>query len=242
MQLDLLAIGAHPDDVELSCGGTVAKSAKLRYKVGILDLTEGELGTRGRRSIRAAEAAEAAQILGVHTRENLRLPDGNFEVNPTNRLKLIRIIRKYRPKILLMPHWDERHPDHVRAHHLCREAWFFSGLRKIQTKHNGKPQEPWRPHAFFHFMQKYEFAPTFIVDISDVYDKRMAAIRAYKSQFYNPTSKDPDTVLSQKSFLDFLQTRAKHFGHQIGAAYGEAFYSVKPIGVGDLLSLKFFRG
>ncbi|TAK53208.1 MAG: bacillithiol biosynthesis deacetylase BshB1, partial [Bacteroidetes bacterium] len=207
MNLDILAIGAHPDDVELSCGGTVAKCVQQGYKVGILDLTEGETGTRGTARIRAKEAEDAAKILGVSLRENLGLPDGSFEVNEKNRLKVIQIYRKYRPKILLLPHWHERHPDHVHAHYLCREAWFYSGLAKIETKLNGKKQEPWRPHQYFHFMQKYEFEPSFIIDISDVYETRVAAIKAHKSQFYNPDSKEPETFLSQKSFLDFMETR-----------------------------------
>src|SRR5262245_12058409 len=145
MALDLLAIGAHPDDVELTCSGTVAKAVKQGYKCGILDLTEGELGTRGNNTIRAKEAANAAKILGC-LRENLHSPDGDIEVNKKNIHKLIQVYRKHRPKIILISHFNERHPDHVHAHHLCREAWFYSGLRKIETTFEGKKQEPWRPH------------------------------------------------------------------------------------------------
>lgn len=242
MNLDILAIGAHPDDVELSCGGTVAKCVQQGYKVGILDLTEGETGTRGTARIRAKEAEDAAKILGVSLRENLGLPDGSFEVNEKNRLKVIQIYRKYRPKILLLPHWHERHPDHVHAHYLCREAWFYSGLAKIETKLNGKKQEPWRPHQYFHFMQKYEFEPSFIIDISDVYETRVAAIKAHKSQFYNPDSKEPETFLSQKSFLDFMETRMKYYGSKIGVQYGEPFYSVEAIGVKSLFDMVVFKG
>ncbi|MBI3364766.1 MAG: bacillithiol biosynthesis deacetylase BshB1 [Ignavibacteriae bacterium] len=241
MKLDLLAIGAHPDDVELTCSGTLAKATKLGYKVGIVDLTEGELGTRGNDKIRAKEATAAAKTLGC-VRENLHLPDGNIEINKKNRLKLIQIYRKYRPKIILIPHFGERHPDHVHAHHLCREAWFYSGLRKIETKLNGKRQEPWRPHNYFHFMQWQEFEPSFIVDITDVYEQRVKSIRAHKSQFYNPKSKEPQTILSQQSFLDFVETRAKSFGFKIGAKYGEPFYSVEPIGITDIVGLKMFKG
>src|SRR6185369_4568023 len=176
MELDILAIGAHPDDVELSAGGTIALSVKQGYKVGVLDLTEGEMGTRGTKRIREREAADATKILGVHARENLNLGDGRFEVNEKNRLAVIKIIRKYRPKILLMPPMQERHPDHVHAHILCREAWFYSGLRKIETSLGGKKQEPWRPQNYFAYMQTYEFEPTFIVDISEVYDIRLAAM------------------------------------------------------------------
>jgi len=242
MKLDILAIGAHPDDVELTCSGTLAKSVKLGYKVGIMDLTEGELGTRGNSKIRAAEARDAARILGVQVRENLRLPDGNIEINQTNLLKVVRIYRTYRPEVLLIPHWHERHPDHVHAHHLCREAWFYSGLRKMETKSDGKRQEPWRPNNYFHFMQKYQFTPSFIVDITDVFDIRMKAIRAHRSQFYDPSSKEPGTILSKKEFLEYIDARARYYGEMIGARYGEPFYSADPVGVEDLLRLRFFKG
>ncbi|MBI4546998.1 MAG: bacillithiol biosynthesis deacetylase BshB1 [Ignavibacteriae bacterium] len=242
MELDILAVGAHPDDVELCCSGTLAKAVKQGYKVGIIDLTKGELGTRGTREIRAKEAKEAAKVLGVYVRENLHLPDGRFEVNEKNKLKVIQLYRKYRPKIILIPHWHERHPDHVHAHYLCREAWYYSGLRKIITKLNGKKQQPWRPHHYFHFMQKYEFTPSFIVDISDVYEIRVRAIQAHKSQFYNPESEEPETLLSQKSFLDLVETRAKYYGQQIGVKYGEPFYSVEMIGINDVFMLKMFKG
>ncbi|MBI1807382.1 MAG: bacillithiol biosynthesis deacetylase BshB1 [Ignavibacteria bacterium] len=241
MELDLLAIGAHPDDVELTCAGTLAKASKHGYKVGIVDLTQGELGTRGNNVIRAKEATTAAKVLGCF-RENLRLPDGHIEVNKTNRLKLIQIYRKYRPKIILIPHFGERHPDHVHAHHLCREAWFYAGLRKIETTLGEKKQEPWRPHNYFHFMQWQEFEPSFIVDISDVYEKRVKAIMAHKSQFYDPKSKEPQTLLSQQSFLDFVEIRAKSYGFKIGVKYGEPFYSVEPIGITDIFGLKMFKG
>ncbi|MBI3192955.1 MAG: bacillithiol biosynthesis deacetylase BshB1 [Ignavibacteriae bacterium] len=240
--LDILAIGAHPDDVELSCGGTVAKCVKLGYKVGIADLTRGETGTRGTARIRAKEAIDAAKILGVTVRENLNLPDGRFDVNEKNRLKVIELYRKYRPKIILIPHWHERHPDHVHSHQLCREAWFYSGLAKIKTKLNGKYQQSWRPNNFFHFMQKYEFEPSFIVDITDVYELRVAAIKSHKSQFYNPDSSEPETFLSQKSFLDFMETRMRYYGSKIGVKYGEPFYSVETIGIKDLSYLVMFKG
>jgi bacillithiol biosynthesis deacetylase BshB1 len=242
MELDVLAIGAHPDDVELTCSGTVAKCVKLGYKVGILDLTGGELGTRGSKAVRAREAVEAAEILGVHVRENLGLPDANIEVNAKNRLKLIQVYRKYRPQILLIPHSHDRHPDHVHAHHLCREAWFYSGLTRIETKLGGKKQNPWRPRKYFHYIGRHMLTPTFIVDISDVFDIRMKAIRAYASQFYNPFSEEPETVLSRKMFLDVVETRAKYYGHQIGVSHGEPFYSVQPIGVTDIFKVKVFPG
>ena len=241
MKLDLLAFGPHPDDIELTCAGTLAKAVKAGYKVGIVDLTRGEMGTRGNTEIRLKEATAAAKALGC-IRENLGIPDGNIELTSANRSKVIQMIRKYRPTIIFIPHFGERHPDHVHAHHLCREAWFYSGLRKIMTKLNGKLQEPWRPDNYFHYMQWQEFEPSFIVDISDVYDARLKSILAHKSQFYDPNSKDHQTLLSQQSFLDFVETRAKSYGFNIGVKYGEPFYSVQPIGVRDLFELKLFKG
>lgn len=242
MKLDILAIGAHPDDVELACGGTVAKSVKAGYKVGLVDLTEGELGTRGDKIIRAKEADEAARILGVAVRENLRIPDGKIEVTTPNMNKVIALYRKYRPEIILIPHWQERHPDHVHAHYLCREAQFYSGLRKISVRSYGKKLQPWRPPKYLHYMQKNEFTPSFIIDISDVFGIRVAAIKAHRSQFFNPDSKEPETFLSQKSFMDFMETRMKYYGQQIGVQYGEPFFSVEPIGIRNLFDLQMFKG
>lgn len=241
MELDILAVGSHPDDIELTCAGTLALAAKRGRKVGILDLTRGELGTRGNNLIRAREAAAAARILGC-VRENLNLPDGNIEVSRRNILKLVTIYRKYRPKLILISHFQERHPDHVHSHHLCREAWFYSGLRKIRTTLRGKAQEPWRPRNYFHYMQWYEFEPSFIVDVTQVYQQRVKSILAHKSQFYDPGSRDPQTLLSQKTFLDFVETRAKNYGNKIGVTYGEPFYSVEAIGITDPLDLKMFHG
>lgn len=239
--IDILAIGAHPDDVELCCAGTMAAATKLGYSVGIVDLTEGELGTRGTSAIRAKEADAAAKILGC-VRVNLHLKDGGVRVNQNTLRSLIGVIRKYRPKILLIPHSHERHPDHVETHNLAREAWFYSGLRKIKTVSNGKQQLPWRPNNYFHYMQWYEFTPSFIVDVSEVFEIRRRAILAHKSQFHDPRSKEPQTILSQESFLDFVETRAKYFGQKIGVKYGEPFYSVESVGISDLFSLKLFHG
>ncbi len=233
MKLDVLAIGAHPDDIELACGGTIIKLVKLGRKVGILDLTRGELGTRGTKEIREEEAKAATRILGVPHRENLCLQDGNIESNETTKLQLIHIIRRYRPELLLIPHWLERHPDHEHAHQLCRQAWFYSGLEKIETRENGVLQEPYRPRSYFHFMQSYEFIPSFIVDISDEYETRMDAVRAFKSQFYDPKSKERDTFLSSPDFMEMLRTRFEYFGDRIGRKYGEPFYSVNMIGITD---------
>ncbi|HLF15138.1 MAG TPA: bacillithiol biosynthesis deacetylase BshB1 [Bacteroidota bacterium] len=241
MPLDILAVGAHPDDVELCCAGTLAKLVKKGRKAGIIDVTEGELGTRGTRSIRLKEAKMAALALGC-VRENLHIPDGNIQVNSVNVRKMIMLIRKYRPKLIIIPHWHERHPDHVHAHHLCREAWFYAGLRKISTTMNGQRQEPWRPNNYIHYMQWYEFTPSFIVDITNVYNVRLKAIKAHKSQFYDPGSTEPATKLSDSAFMDFLEIRAKSYGAKIGVKYGEPFYSVESIGIADPLELTMFGG
>src|SRR5260221_427584 len=194
MNLDILAIASHPDDVELCCAGTLAKAVKSGSKVGILDLTKGELGTRGTEIIRSREALAAAKILGC-LRENLHLPDGNIQVTERNKLRLIQVYRRYQPRIILIPHFFERHPDHVNTHRLAREAWFYSGLRKIETKFNGKKEKPWRPDNYFHYMQWFEFFLSFIVNITAVYPKRVAATKAKNAQFNVPASKDPQTLL-----------------------------------------------
>lgn len=242
MKLDVLAIGAHPDDVELGCAGTIAKLVKLGYKVGIIDLTEGELGTRGNREIRAKEAKKASQILSLKVRENLHIPDGSIEVTKENIFKIIQKIRLYQPELLLFPHWYDRHPDHSHTHQLAKEAWYYSGLANIKTIYSGQQQRSWRPKLYFNYMMKFEFTPNIIVDISDVYDIRQKAIRAYKSQFYNPKSRGPETLLSKRSFLEFIDTRAKFYGQLIGVRYGDPLHSPQPIGIENLFDLKFQRG
>jgi bacillithiol biosynthesis deacetylase BshB1 len=242
MKLEVLAIGAHPDDIELSCSGTIAKLVKQGRAVGILDLTRGELGTRGNATLRAREATQAAKILGVRVRENLGLKDGNIELNRRNTLKLVTAIRKYRPAILFIPYSSERHPDHEHAYQLAKEAWYYSGVGKIRTTDRGKLQRRFRPDYYFEYMMLHSFTPSFIVDISDVYMTRVAAIKAFSSQFFNPKSKDPETFLSTERFMDFLETRAWYFGHLIGTEYGEPFFSIKPIGVTDLFGLQFSKG
>ena len=241
MHLDILAIGAHPDDVELCCGGTLAKLVRKGRKAGILDLTAGELGTRGTRALRLREAAEAARILGC-VRENLRLGDGSIAADGRNVKKLITVIRKYRPRMLLIPHSHDRHPDHVHAHQLCREAWFYAGLRKISSTLDGRRQEPWRPHNYIQYMQWHEFTPSFMVDITPTYGIRLKAIRAYKSQFYDPASKEPMTKLSDATFFDFVETRAKIYGARIGVPYAEPFLTVDAIGIDDPLHLTMRGG
>lgn len=232
-----MAIGAHPDDVELACGGTIAKLARGGKRVGLVDLTSGELGTRGTPEIRAREAEEAAGILGVQVRENLGMADGNIQLSIENRLKVIGCIRHYRPEILLFPHWLERHPDHEHAHQLCRESWFYSGLSKIETERGGVRQEPFRPRCYYHFMQTYEFAPSFVVDISGQFEQRMQAVRAFRSQVYDPSSTEPQTFLSTPDFLHLLETRFAYYGDRIGRKYGEPFFSVNVVGIEDLFTL-----
>ena len=225
MKLDSLFIGAHPDDVELSCGGTVVKMVKAGNSVGILNLTRGELSTRGSVKIREREASEAAKILGVKVRENLELEDGSIENNPGNRLKLISAIRKYTPELIFAPYPRDRHPDHKHASQLVSEASFYSGLTKIITKIGSKKQKPYRPNRILYYMQTYTFEPSFITDISNEFETKMKAIRCYASQFYNPESKEPDTFISDKKFIEYLEARARFYGFQIGARYGEPFFS-----------------
>jgi N-acetylglucosamine malate deacetylase 1 len=237
VKLDVLAIGAHPDDIELSCGGTIIKLLKQGHSVGIAELTEGELGTRGTREIRAQEAAAAARALGVGIRENLGIPDGNIENTIENRNKVIRVIRKYRPDVVLFPFQTDRHPDHANAHVLCREAWFFAGLEKIETYDNDIRQEPFRPRQYYNFMQWFEFVPSFIIDVTDEYDQRMDGVRAFKSQFYDPASKERETVLTTPEFMEMIRTRLEYYGDRIGKKYGEPFYSPAAVEVRDLYSL-----
>lgn len=237
VKLDVLAISAHPDDIELACGGTIIKLVKQGHKVGIVDLTEGELGTRGTPEIRAKEAVEATGLLGVHIRECLGLPDGNIENSVENRKRLICSIRRHRPDVLLFPFHNDRHPDHANAHVLCREAWFFSGLEKIETLDNKARQEPHRPRAYYNYMQWFEFIPSFIVDITAEYDQRMTAVRAFKSQFYDPDSKERGTALSSPEFMEMLRTRLEYYGDQIGKRYGEPFFSPSLVEVRDIHKL-----
>jgi bacillithiol biosynthesis deacetylase BshB1 len=237
MKLNVIAIGAHPDDVELSCGGTIIKLVKQGRRVGILDLTQGELGTRGDRKTRAQEAAKAAAVMGVAVRENLKLSDGNIDARMDNRLRLVRAIRAWQPDVLLFPYPVDRHPDHERAHLLCREAWFSAGLQKVRTSLGRRSQEPFRPRAYFHFMQWYEFVPSFIVDVSAEFEQRMETIRAYRSQFYDPASRERETVLSTPEFLEMIRTKLEYYGDRIGKKYGEPFFSPASLEVKDLFTL-----
>jgi len=238
MKLYALAIGAHPDDIELSCSGTIIKLTQKDYPVGIVDLTQGELGTRGDKKIREMEAKEAGKLMGVRLRENLKLPDGKIEVTMENKIELIKIFRKYKPEIIFAPYWIERHPDHENTSKLVREAWYLSGLVKFKTKLNGKVQEPHRPKKIFFYVQYFyqQFTPNLIIDITDVFEKKMKVIECYKSQFFNPAEnfKARETLLSTPDFKEYLVARARFFGEMIGRKYGEPFLTLSPIGLNGI--------
>ena len=212
MKLDILAIGVHPDDVELSCSGTLLKHIKQGYKVGILDLTQGQLGTRGTPELRLKEAENSAKILGVHMRENLGMEDGFFMNDFAHQKPIIEVIRQYQPETVLANAINDRHPDHGRAAKLIADACFYSGLRKIETHKDGKLQEAWRPKSVYHYIQDYYIQPDFIVDITPYFEKKKEAILAFSSQFYNPANKnEPETPISSKDFFDFVEARARNF-------------------------------
>lgn len=236
LKSDILFFGSHPDDVELSCGGTVLKYTSAGAKVLIIDLTQGELSTRGTILSRQKEAALAGRTLGISSRENLRINDGNIENSVSNRMKVIRVIRKYRPEIIFLPYPSDRHPDHINASKLIRESSFYSGLEKIVTKLNGVKQIHHRPGKLIYYMQTYPFEPSFIVDISTTFKNKMKAIKHYSSQFHNKKFKGSDTFISDKKFLEYIEARAVFYGFQIGAKYGEPFFTEEKIKI-DPLSL-----
>lgn len=236
MKIDVLAFAAHPDDVELAMGGTVAKLSKNGLKVGIIDLTKGELGTRGTPETRQKEAFQAAIKLKSALRENLSIPDGNIQRNKENLMKIIMTLRRYKPKIIFAPFFNDRHPDHIDASKLVKEAMFSSGLAKIKTFDKEVAQEAYRPAKLFYYMQTYTFEPTFIVDITDSFQDKMRSIKAFESQFYNAKSKEPETFISKPEFLSYIESRALFYGFQIGKHYGEPFYCEEKIEL-DIVSL-----
>ena len=239
MKLDILAIAAHPDDAELGCGGTIAKHTSLGYKVGIVDLTRGELGTRGTPETRQKEASESAKILGVSVRENIGLPDGFFQNNAESQLAVIRAIRTYQPRIILANAVYDRHIDHGKGASLAYDASFLSGLVKIETVNaQGEKQAPWRPEVVYHYVQSQFITPDFVVDISAEWETKMRAVKAFISQFFNPDSEEPETYISKPGFLRMLEARAVEYGHAIGAAYGEGFTTRRFIGIDSLFNLK----
>jgi bacillithiol biosynthesis deacetylase BshB1 len=231
MKLDLLVFGAHPDDVELSCSGTLLVEKMKGKKIGIADLTRGELGTRGTAETRKQEAIDAAAIMQIDIRENLEMADGFFRNDEEHQRKIITTIRNYQPEIVLCNAPADRHPDHGRAADLVYTAAFLSGLLKIETKENSSLQNPWRPKYVFNYIQDRYFNPDFVVDITNVFDKKIEAIKAYKTQFYNPESKEPQTYISSPEFLESIIYRSKMFGKLIGVKYAEGFISKKMIGI-----------
>lgn len=238
MKLDILAFAAHPDDTELSCSGTLAAHIDKGFKVGVVDLTRGELGTRGTPEIRESEAKASASILGLSVRENLGLEDGFFQNDRHSQLALVRALRTYKPDILLANAVKDRHPDHGRGARLAVDATFLSGLAKVEVKdQNGELLLPWRPKAVYHFIQSQFISPDFVVDVSKYWEIKMQAVRAFKSQFYDPDSEEPDTFISSPEFMKMIEARGKELGHSIGASYGEGFTVNRNIGVKDLFDL-----
>lgn len=227
-RLDILAFGSHPDDVELGCGGTLFKLKNLGYRSGIIDLTAGELGSRGTVAQRAREAAAASRLLKLDFRTNLHLPDGHIEVNLENRNKLIRIIRQTRPVLLFAPYFDDRHPDHIHTSQLVTESWFYAGVKKIL------PEMPaHRPFRVIYYMAKYEFTPNFVIDISQEFPVKYKALKAYKSQFYNPEWPEEQTFISSQWFLESVEFRARHYGWMAGVKYGEPFWIKETLALDD---------
>jgi len=235
MKLDILAFAAHPDDVELSCGGTIIKQVKLGYKVGVVDLTQGELGSRGTAETRKIEAINSSKILGLSVRENLKMADGFFEISQENKLKIVQIIRKYQPKVVFANSINDRHPDHGRASKLVSEACFLAGLAKIITTENGLTQKAYRPEVIYHYIQDYYIKPDFIVDVSDFIDLKIESVKAYKTQFFDPNSLEPPTPISGEDFFEFLKARSREFGRLIQREFGEGFTVEKPLEIKDVM-------
>jgi N-acetylglucosamine malate deacetylase 1 len=236
-QCDLLAFGAHPDDVEISAGGTVAKMVARGKRCAIVDLTAGELGTRGNAVLRIKEAADAAAILGVQSRENLGMADGFFSVDRDHIMEVVRSIRHFKPEVVIANSITDRHPDHGKAAELVAKACFFSGLPKVETTLGGVSQQAHRPRAVYNYIQDYYIQPSFVVDISEFFEAKMNAIKAFSSQFYRPESNEPKTPISGREFYDFLKGRAMQMGRPAGFTYAEGFTSSRLVGVDDLFDL-----
>ncbi len=229
-KLDILAFSAHPDDIELAAAGTLVKLIKQGYTVGIADMTRGEFGTRGTREIRQEEAQEAARIMGAAVRECLDIPDGNVTVTRENHLKVIRLLRKYKPSILFNHYWKANHPDHESTSRLVTEACYLSGLAKMDTG-----QERHRPKRILYHQITYDVAPSFVVDVSNEVERKWKVVRAHKSQFYDPNSKEPETRLSSPAFLEMVETRMRYWGGQIGVSHAEPFLTTEPFAIPDLM-------
>lgn len=236
-KLDILVFAAHPDDAELSCSGTIMKHIDAGYKVGIVDLTQGELGSRGTIESRYQEAETSSKILGIHDRTNLKMRDGFFEINEENKRLIIEQIRKYKPSIVFANAVSDRHPDHGRASKLVSEACFYSGLRMIETQLDGEVQEAHRPDAVYHYIQDYRIEPDFVVDVTEYFERKMDSIKAFKTQFYNPDSAEPETPISGQDFLDFIASRMRDLGRSAGAKYAEGFTVERVVGVKNIFDL-----
>lgn len=238
--LDLLVITVHPDDAELGCGGTIAKHVADGRKVGLVDLTRGELGTRGTPEVRQTEAAAAAKLLGVSARENLGMRDGFFKNDEQHQLKVIAALRKYRPEIVITNAIHDRHPDHGRAGKLVNDAVFLAGLRKIETSEAGVAQTPHRPRLLLQLIQDEYIQPDIVVDVSDHWEQKIAAIKAYRSQFFDESYQEdePQTYISKPDFLESIEARSREYGKYIGATYGEGFTCRRLLGIDDLFRLR----
>lgn len=237
MKLDILVFAAHPDDAELSCSGTIAAHVAAGYKCGIVDLTMGQMGTRGNPELRMEEAEASSKILGLAVRENLGFEDVKFENDWDHQMEVIKMIRKYQPEIVLANAVNDRHSDHPKGAQLLQQSFFKSGLQKIQTSVDGVEQKAYRPRKLYHYIQTDYIEPDFIVDISNYWESKSKSILAFKSQFYDPQSKEPQTFISSPEFLDFVEARAKEFGHRIGVKYGEGFTTSVTPGIKDITSL-----
>lgn len=238
IKLDILVMAAHPDDAELSCSGTILSYINQGKKVGIVDFTRGEMGTRGTPEIRIQESNEATKILELHARENLGLADGFFQNDQASQLILMEVIRRYRPEIVLANALEDRHPDHGKGAKLAIDACFLSGLRMIQTidPHSKSEQSAWRPKHVYHYIQDRYLEPDFVIDITEHWETKEQSIRAFKSQFFDPTSKEPNSYISSPDFLSFIQARAQEMGHKIGVKYGEGFQSQKTLQLTNLFT------
>ena len=234
MKLDILAFGAHPDDVELGAAATIAKEISLGKKVGIIDLTQGELGTRGSKELRKVEASKAAKVLGVSLRENLKFADGFFVNDKEHQIEVVKLIRKYKPEIVLCNAVDDRHIDHGKGSKLVSDACFLSGLQKIETTFDGEIQKKWRPKLVYHYLQWKNTSPDFVVDVSGFMDIKMDAVLAYSSQFYDSNSKEEETPISSKNFTESVQYRAKELGRLIGVEHAEGFTVERLIAITSL--------
>jgi len=237
MKLDILAFAAHPDDVELSASGTLMRYVAEGKKIGIIDLTEGELGTRGTVETRYEEATDSAKIMGLSARHNLRMADGFFEDNADNKRLIIEQIRKYQPEIVLANSISDRHPDHGRAGKMVADACFLSGLRKIETDLEGEEQLPHRPRLVAHYIQDFYLEPSFVIDVTDYVDRKIEVIKAFKTQFYDPNSPEPSTPISGEEFFDFIKGRMLNMGRPAGMKYAEGFTISRVFGVKDLFQV-----